>query len=381
MVRAVAEALGVPIGLRTGEAAAAAVASGIADLGKALIVLDDLDPVAEVAGQAIWGWLSSSQVRVLITCRTRLDVGEHVVEVAGLARADAVALLRERAGVSREVLSDEEAAALVDRMDGLPLAIVLAAGRLRVMGARSLAARLDDRRVLSGGRGSERHASIDVALAAAEEGLSAADRRALAAVSTFEGPFDWDGAEAVVGEDAIARVQTLVDRSWVRADPATGRLWMLGLMRTYARDRADDADRADAEIRHGAWYARDAPSGLPSLRASLPDLVAACRRAIARGDVEVASDAALRAFLVLQRCGPLSLAVDLLSAAEGFGAPYQRDSLRVQLGHALRMSGRVTEAQIAYEGALAEAKRLQDRRGEAIVNQNLAIHPAHPRSP
>jgi predicted ATPase/tetratricopeptide (TPR) repeat protein len=247
------EAFGVPE--RRGEPALETLC-GWAATRKVLVLIDNCEhmvaEVAEVADRLIE---SSKTVTVLTTSQAPLSVrGEHVWPVAplsglhGMSR-DSVELFVDRARMARAdfTLSDESEPAVVEiceRLDHLPLAIELAAARVRGMAPADIARRLDQRlRLLaSSERGAPgRHRTLDAAVRWSYDLLDETQQRVFDRLSVFAGPFTIDAAEAVVADDGVENwevldaVLALVDKSLVLADESTGvtRYRILETMRAF----------------------------------------------------------------------------------------------------------------------------------------------------
>ena len=245
-----------------------------------LLTLDNcehvLDPTAEVVDAILD---SAPAVRILATSQERLGVaGERIWPVAPLAVPSdangsngsghgAVQLFVERAATARPgfKLDETNAAAVVDvcrRLDGLPLAIELAAARVSALSPKQISERLDQRfDLLSGGeRGAiSRHRTLRAAIEWSCDLLPELERVALRRISVFAGPFSLEGAEAVVrGEDiqvtAVAGlIQGLVEHSLleVRDDD---RYLALETVREYGRILLSEAgEEAPARDRHLEW--------------------------------------------------------------------------------------------------------------------------------
>jgi non-specific serine/threonine protein kinase len=161
------------------------------------------------------------------------------------------------------------------RLDGIPLAIELAASRIGVLSAEQIAARLDGSfRLLTGGTraGPTRQQTMEAALDWSYDLLSDAERAAFRALSTFAGGFDLDAAERVRGapraDDVLDVLTSLVDKSLVIAERThQGRRYrLLEPVRQYAALRlADGIEREDAGARHAAYYAALAARVAPLL--------------------------------------------------------------------------------------------------------------------
>ncbi len=189
---------------------------------------------------------------------------------ADLTGSDAVELFCHRARSAQPAfaLSDANAAAVAQicgRLDGIPLALELAASRIRVLGAHQLAERLKDRyRVLAGtSRGApRRHQTLQATMDWSWDLLPGREREALRRLSVFPASFDLDAAEAVVsgtapaaGDDGPADsadlIIRLVDKSLVAAgaDGSDGRYRLLETVRTYAATRLAEAGEEEAARR------------------------------------------------------------------------------------------------------------------------------------
>ena len=224
------------------------------------------------------------RVHLLATSREPLGIGgESIYRVPSLSlpgpadsaapahgSSDAVALFAERArahGVALDV--DGQAGPLVvsvcRRLDGMPLAIELAAARLRSMSLAELGGRLDQRfRLLTGGSRTalERQQTLLATVAWSYSLLTGAERVLLGRLSVFAGGFGLDAAEAVCGSgeldvlDVADLLGSLVDKSLVVAEPAgTGlRYRLLETIRLFAAERLEQAGDLDDTRRHHAKY-------------------------------------------------------------------------------------------------------------------------------
>jgi non-specific serine/threonine protein kinase len=242
---------------RPGELAAEAVTRTLAGQ-QLLLVLDNCEHVIGAAAALCAELLpTADDVRVLATSREPLRVAGEARyrlaplglpdpgDLAGTVRAEAVALFADRARATdvRFALDEQTGpvvARLVARLDGLPLAIELAAARVEALGVIQLLDRLDDRFDLltAGDRtAAERQGSLAATVAWSYQLLDEAGRRVFRAISVFPGPFTLEAAEAVAGPGAGPAVLHLVDCSLLvppRAGP-DGRLRyvMLETLRAY----------------------------------------------------------------------------------------------------------------------------------------------------
>lgn len=312
VARAVAAALG--LGEQQGRSAEETVLGWFAHR-HTLLVLDNcehlLDGVVELLEQLL---AEAPRLTVLATSRARLLVPyEQVMPVPGLSvsdedgSGDAVALFLERAASSGAPLSEDDArrvAGICRGLDGMALAIELAAARLPAVGLDGLEAGLADRlRLLAGGRrADDRHRSLRSTLDWSYELLDEADRALLRRVSVFATPFSSEGAAAVAGEwapvvavEVPSRLAGLADQSLLVAVRSGGRTRYRALetIRQYGVEQMETEGEADtAAERHlsvcleAAESLAGADLDLPALRggydAIADDLRAALRWAIGR---------------------------------------------------------------------------------------------------
>ncbi len=254
-----------------------------------LIVLDSCEHVVQAAAALAVGILRGAPgVHILATSREPLRAdGERLHRLAALAvppAADrltaaealafpAVQLFVERAAASVDgyELSDADAplvAEICRRLDGMALAIELAAGRIDVFGVRELAARLDDRlRLLTYGRrtAQPRHQALGAALDWSYEFLPEPERRLLRRLAVFAGEFTLEAVSAVAGDDGIAAadaidlIANLVTKSLVTADVASAVVHyrLLDTTRAYALDKLVAGGEFAAIARRHAAYCQN----------------------------------------------------------------------------------------------------------------------------
>ncbi|MFD3482075.1 BTAD domain-containing putative transcriptional regulator [Streptomyces sp. NPDC058665] len=274
-----------------------------------LILLDNCEHVVDAAARLAEELLARCPgVTVLATSREPLGVpGEVVRPVGPLPEPMALRLLADRGAAARPGFRTDEDPAAADeicrRLDGLPLAIELAAARLRMLTPRQIADRLDDRfRLLTGGSRTvlPRQQTLRAVVDWSWDLLDSAERTALGALSVFAGGCDLAAAEAVCGPDALEVLGSLVDKSLVVATPAPDGAMRFRLLETvleYAGERLDESDgRAAAERRHLVHFRELARCADPKLRGAeqLPwierlsveyeNLRTALRHAVAAGD-------------------------------------------------------------------------------------------------
>lgn len=210
-----------------------------------LLVLDNCEqavaPVAEVVTAIL---TRCPGIRVLATSREALfAAGEFAYEIPPLDNGDDVALFVARAAAQLGVFEpdDDELAMLTQlctELDGMPLAIELAAAQCRTLSVRQLSALVDDRFALlrGGPRTNARHTTMLAAVEWSYQTLTEPEQRLFQSLAVFEGGFDLDSADAVVGDAALlTNLTSLVDKSLVSVvggDPRRYR--MLETMRGYA---------------------------------------------------------------------------------------------------------------------------------------------------
>lgn len=245
-----------------------------------LLVLDNcehlIEAAASLAGQIV---TQCKQVDVLATSREALMVdGERIWPVPSLgfrdgAQSPAMALFADRA---RSVAPDFAAASDVEaigeicrRLDGIPLAIELAAARVRAMSPAQIRDRLDERfRLLTGGsrRALERHQTLRHAVQWSYDLLTAAERTVLARASVFYGGFSLEAAERVCagGEIADADIldisDSLVRKSLVTVERSGSRIryGLLETIRQFGEEQLVATGEAEAvRIRHAEYFADD----------------------------------------------------------------------------------------------------------------------------
>ncbi|KAF2780508.1 multi-domain regulatory protein [Streptomyces sp. OM5714] len=251
-----------------------------------LIVLDNCEHVVDAAARLTEELLARCpHLTVLATSREPLGVpGESLRPVEPLPEPAALRLLADRGAAARpgfRVDADEETAAacaeICRRLDGLPLAIELAAARLRMLTPRQIADRLDDRfRLLTSGSRTvlPRQQTLRAVVDWSWDLLDADERDVLGRLSVFAGGCDLAAAEAVCGPAALDALGSLVDKSLVVAAPVTDRgngdgmrYRLLETVAEYAGERLDESGARPAAARaHLTYYRELARTTDPLLR-------------------------------------------------------------------------------------------------------------------
>jgi diguanylate cyclase (GGDEF)-like protein len=240
---------------------------------RALIVVDNCEHVLDEAARVIAALVRGcGGLRIVATSREPLGIGgETRYRLPLLTEADAVALFAERARAVRRAFAVDEAnagtvATIVRRLDGVALAIELAAARLEGAGLETLAAQLDQRfRVLTGGdRGAlPRQHTMRATFDWSFDLLTDAERTLFRRLAVFAGTFTLDAATAVCASDGVAAADifdllvTLVRKSLV-VDVAGGSegFTLLESLRAYGREKLDEAGEVEVLAhRHAAHYA------------------------------------------------------------------------------------------------------------------------------
>ena len=299
IAHAVALAIDVPIALPD---VIGRVGSALKGRGKCLLILDNFEQAARQAEHCIGHWMEhAKEARFLVTTRELLKIeGEVVQIVAPLVSEEAAVLFRDRADafVGRDDSGVAAVEELVELLDRLPLAIELAAARIRTLSPQAMALRMNERfRLLTsqGGR-RDRQATLRATLDWSWDLLCESERRLLANLAVFAGGFSLEIAETVLEEPATGWIpdllQSLVDKSLLRCDE-NRRLDLLGTVLDYATEKLSAANESDgrgaspfknAMRRHWVYFAGLSEAEATRHRcAERHNLVAACRRCHRRG--------------------------------------------------------------------------------------------------
>jgi predicted ATPase/tetratricopeptide (TPR) repeat protein len=197
----------------------------------ALLILDNCEHLVEAVADLVSVLVQRTpSLRVLTTTRAPLGIAaERVYQLPQLSLDDAVELFDERATAARPGvrLDDDEVRSLVGRLDGLPLAVELAAAKVRIMSVAEIERRIEDRFSLLRGASRdapERHQTLLAVIDWSWNLLHDDERVALRRLATFRDGFALDGAEAVVGGDALGALANLVDQSLVTVVEGSGEL-------------------------------------------------------------------------------------------------------------------------------------------------------------
>jgi len=223
------------------------------DEKRMLLLLDNLEQVIDCA-PSLSGLVSACpNLHLLVTSREVLRIeGERDYAVEPLSQEDAVTLFQERAALTEPL---EAVRDICRRLDGLPLAIELAAARTRLLPPDELRGRLERALpVLTRGRrdAPERQQTLRATIEWSYDLLEDAERGLFARLAVFVGGFTLEAAEAVA-DAGLDSLQSLVDKSLVRF--ANQRFWMLETIREYASERFQaTGDASDVAERHARFY-------------------------------------------------------------------------------------------------------------------------------
>ncbi len=387
VVVAVAEAAGHPLSRHK---PAEQLGLDLRDRAPTLLILDNADRCVAAIATLTHTWRRQApDLTVLVTSRRPLAVaGERRITLEPLSEEDAVALFRARAqamGATVPAGEDQVLRELVRRLDGLPLAIELAAGRAAAFTPTSLLDRLDQRFQLLRTRRrdvAERHTTLRRTIDWSWELLEPWEQHTLAQCAVFQGGFSMEAAEAVVeldDEDAWVpdAIQSLVDQALLRTSPAPGfpdelRFTLYMGVREYVRARADTSDlRSAATRRHEAWtlghaerWAADAErsglssTGLRRLALERDNVLTVYRRAVASRPA-VALRALLAVDILMHWTGATPVQLERLERVLGQATelpPELVERARVARSLAALWCGDIAKARAELEGVLARVR-------------------------
>jgi predicted ATPase len=352
-----------------------------------LLVLDNLEHLIACAPALSELLERCPNLQLLVTSRALLRIAaEREYPVEPLPDDDAVSLFRERATVAepRDAVNE-----ICRRLDGLPLAVELAAARTRLLPPDQLLERLDRALPgLTGGRrdAPERQRTLRAAIGWSYDLLDADERQLFRRLSVFAGSFTFGAAEEICAAD-LELLESLMEQSLLRRW-ASGRLGMLETIREYALEQLDESEEED-EIRrrHAGFFSSLAEQAEPELTGGQQELWEDCLEAELNN---------LRAALSwLEGAGP-SASLNLAAAlwrfwetrghfAEGEARlrravtrnPDAAASLRAKAFHGLcvlvRAQGRFDEAREFGQRSVALLREADDRSGLARALNDLAV--------
>ncbi|HEY7281355.1 MAG TPA: adenylate/guanylate cyclase domain-containing protein [Actinomycetota bacterium] len=385
-----------------------------------LLVLDNFEQILAAAPFVTDLLRAAPRLRVLATSRAALRVsGEQELPVpplrtpdpAGLrshesvAEFEAVALFVQRGSAVAPgfALTDDNAAAIAEvcaRLDGLPLAIELAASRVKFISPADMVARLQDRLSLLTGGAKDlpaRQRTLRETIRWSYDLLEPTEQRLFSRLSAFVGGWTLEAAEAVANPDSELGVDTLdglgalADNSLVRIEPGRGevRFDMLETIREFGTETlAASGEEATVRGRHTAYFLAVAERAAPELtnrdegwldrlEREHDNLRAAIRRSIAAGDADsglLMAWALWRFWLMRGHLAEGRRATEELMALP---AARKRTVSRVRglsaLGSLAYWQRDPESVEAPYEESLALAREIGDRRGEAEACYNLSF--------
>jgi predicted ATPase/DNA-binding SARP family transcriptional activator len=369
-----------------------ALAGFVADR-ELLLVADNLEQVVDAAPDLGELLAASPRTKLVATSRASLRLaGEHELPVPPLAGDAGRELFeaRARAVHPRLTLSAEDAECIVricERLDGLPLAIELAAARSKVLTPPAILDRLEQRLDLltAGPRDApERQRTLRAAIGWSYELLDEEARALFARLGVFVGGFTLETAEAVAGPDALDEIAALVDQSLVTHDG--DRFDMLESIRAYALEQLQASGGLDdARRRHAHAFAaltEEAEDGIkgPSqagwferLDADAENLRAATAWTLVDGDTDTALRLAGGLFRFWAARGALTERRGLLATAlaAGAGSPGPRVNALHSAGVMAAEAGEFDTAGRHFASALELARAVGDRARIARLQSNL----------
>ena len=376
-----------------------------------VLVLDNFEHVLEAAGDVNSIVRASPGTRVVVTSRAALRVqGEQEYPVRPLDEGSAgLELFTQRARAVRPAWDPEPERALVEEIcsmvDGLPLALELAAARVSLLPVAAIRDRLVARMPLPGSGPRDvpqRQRTLEALIAWSHDLLGPDEQRLLHALAVFEGSFDVEQAASVSGSDPLDALAMLAEHSLVVSDPAPEsggvRYRMLQTIRSFALDRLAASGLETHARRHHAVamlaLLEEAAPHLPGARQAhwldrlahdQANIRSATRWAIDAVEVELALGLVAKAWRFWQMAGHLAEGRDLADAA--LAMPGAEAPTAARLGAIVAAGGiaywraEVEAATRYYEEELDLAIRLGDRAAEADAHYNLMFARNMPVNP
>ena len=360
-----------------------------------LLVLDNCEHLlAEV--RAVAAMMNESSSRLLCTSREPLGVdGEEIHRVSPLAPSDALALFVARAravqpGFAVTAANQGAIEEIIARLDGIPLAVELAAARVRVMSAESIARHLDERFALLAGTGNSDvrrralHEAIDWSYALLDEDVRSVFRR----LAVLRGTWTVDAAAAICAEpgaqkwQTLDRIAALVDKSLLVSDDVEGerRFHFLESIREFAVLKLAETGDAEAAARRHAAYFSDRARRLYEkqwdvnlhewmglVRADLPNFRTAVDWGLSAGNATEAGSlivAHLFGYWFYARAEGGALVRMAHERLDGETSLLTRAKVLLAVGHSLEYSGNQEKA---TQDALELFKACDDRLGELLA--------------
>ena len=388
---AVAQALGVPL---TQPDVPEQLAHAIEGRGRTLLLLDNFEKLVDLAPETLGRWLEQApQAYFLVTSRVLLRIrGEAVLDLQPFLPSEALKLFYDRASAAQLNFVRTESNApvvleIVERLDGLALAVEMAASRVRMMSPQQILNRLDQRfQLLRDQRldSSDRHLSLRASLDDSWGLLSPSDGSTLAQLSVFRGGWTLEDAEAVVDLGSfdeepwvMETLQNLVDHCLVhQVAYANGAVSfkLLESVREYATEKLGSGG-AETGARHARYFSvfgsRTFLDSLAShggaarrrrLNSNLQNLVIGFERAYESHEYETALLCAIGASEVFVQQGPIPEGLTLFARLDPNALGHDLQiQWAFQRGRLFEFDGDVTSALGLYERALPIAVEEEDR--------------------
>ena len=410
VIRVIARAIGLPEheqGSLTGSSTPLDQLQRVCEAMRArslVLVLDNCEHLVGDVAAVVYEILTTcADVRVLATSRASLGVpGEHIYELPPLPAADAARLFVERAGDHGVAVApdDPDLASVCARLDGLPLAIELAAARLRTMTIPELHAALDDRfAVLAGGSRvvDHRQQTLRSLVDWSHDLLEPVERVVFRRLAAFVGGASTEAARTVCSGSAAdldrtiepaevpAVLERLVDQSLVRVERLDGgvRFRMLQTLADYADERlAAAGERERVLVRHAQFVADDLaparrgligheqPRWFTRIGAERGNLEVAIETALAIGDAQLALDIVVPVGWYFFMAGDLESGADALASAlacDGPTDPVDRAQALALYGWLLANGPHLEQAMAATSEAMAMLDRVDDPFARGLI--------------
>lgn len=398
LVSAVAQGLGLQLGASS---PIEQIAVAIRNRGSCIVILDNFEQIVRFARETLGTWLdAAAEARFVVTSQTVIGLqGEIVHRLNSMEVHEGTDLFKERAraansGITlttkarssqamlQQIAHDSETVeSLVHLLDGNPLAIELAAARLRIMDLPTLLARMRERfKLLARGSGRvARHATLRATLDWSWDLLETDEKTALAQASVFEGGFNLAAFESVVvltdAAESIAPMdvlQSLVEKSLIQQLNAN-RFGLLLSVQEYAAERlavGASAVSDAARHRHARYYASlNEDEATADRCAEIDNLVAAVRRSITLNDEETASRTLVNCWAALKQYGPYrtgeALAIEVRRMSQLSAASEARVSFVA--GSALQDMGKIEAADTWFRRGIEAARRGDAKFEEAWI--------------
>ncbi len=415
----VASTIAQPLGIKEegGKPALAMLKNHLRDK-QMLIVIDNFEQVVGAAYQIAELLAAADRLKILVTSReilhlkaeTEFPVPPLDIPVAAAALPfeelkdnEAVSLFAERARLAKPLFSLTpqnivDVVAICARLDGLPLAIELAAARMRILSPAAILSKLENRlNLLTGGARDlpERQQTMRGAVSWSYDLLSEFEKEVFRKLSVFSGGFRIEAAEFVCGAsdglEVLDAVSSLIDKSLLIQKELSGgesRFRLLEVVRDFASELSESNGETEAVRRkHAEFYLALGETAEPFLQTAHSDLwlsrleeehdnLRAAMRWCLANDPSMAIRLAVAARNFWLVHGHLTEGFSWLKAASETGFkpdPEQGFKLLNGLGLAARFSGDYETARLAYEDGLAAGQEAGDKQGIALSNRGLGL--------